>query len=140
MAVARLKPEEAAPIIDEWTRTVNILADDVESWARERGWMVKRSEEEIREVSIGHYVAPTLAILPPDREGFNLVLQPAARDAYQSQGRVDLYAYPTMYRVTLERRTLDSPWVVWTDSGIAWPNPWNQETFFDLAERLLAAR
>jgi hypothetical protein len=52
-------------------------------------------------------------------------------------GRVDLYAWPTLFRVMLLRSPQDETWAIRTDSGLRWPNPWSEETFAQLALGLL---
>jgi len=68
-------------------------------------------------------------------------LEPIARGTVGAQGRVDLYAWPSLFRVMLlhKPRGKDRPleWVVRTESGLDWPQAWSRETFLTLADGLL---
>src|SRR5437588_12250590 len=87
---------------EEWVDAVCRLVDDVEGWAAEKGWKTRRVEREINEQAIGRYTVPGLEIdVPEYREG--AVLQPIARVVSGGAGRVDLSAWPTMWRVLLMR-------------------------------------
>jgi hypothetical protein len=131
----KLKPAEAAQIRDEWLGAVEALRQQVREWAEQQGWMVNQTEREIEEYDLGTYKVPVLEIDTPQGE---LVLEPIAQNVLGATGRVDLYAYPTHFRVMLLRR--DGPgWVVRTDSGLNWPHPWGQATFVELAEGLVGA-
>ena len=66
------------------------------------------------------------------------MFRPIGWNTLGSKGRIDLYAWPTLYRVMPLRRSDDS-WVVRTESGIDWPHPWGKETFVELARGLVKA-
>ena len=130
---------------DDWERHTALLADEVQAWARQeesaRGWRVEREEKELAEEVVGGwYHVPVLTIHAPQG---NLILEPIARGTVGAQGRVDLYAWPSMFRVMLlhKPRGKDRPleWGVRTESGLDWPQPWSRETFLVLAEGLLKA-
>lgn len=142
-----LTDEQAADVRRDWERDTAALADDVQAWAEAagRGWRVERTEREVIEESIGgSYRVPVVTIRAGEYS--ELVLEPAARallSFQKGQGRVDLYAYPSMYRVMLMHREVGKgrplEWVVRTSSGLDWPQPWDRETFLRLADGLLAA-
>ncbi len=121
-----------------------MLADEVQAWAGQeaaRGWRVEREEKELAEEVVGGaYRVPVVTIIAPQGR---LVLEPIARGTVGAQGRVDLYAWPSLFRVMLlhKPRGKDKPieWVVRTDSGLDWPQPWSRETFLALADGLLNA-
>lgn len=122
-----------------------LLADEVQTWAEqeaaERNWRVTREQKELAEEVVGGvYHVPVVTIHALQGR---LVLEPIARGVLGAQGRVDLYAWPSLFRVMLlhKPRGKDKPmkWVVRTDSGLDWPQPWNRETFLTLAEGLLNA-
>lgn len=46
----------------EWVARVHALADQVANWCEAEGWQVERSEETIREDSLGRYNVPVLRI------------------------------------------------------------------------------
>ena len=128
-----------------WERHTRRLADDVQDWIRQtaedHGWRVERSELELSEEVVGGaYVVPVVTVYAPQGR---LILEPIARGTVGAQGRVDLYAWPSLFRVMLlhKPRGKDRPleWVVRTESGLDWPLPWNRETFLALAEGLLNA-
>jgi|SRR5579884_313616 len=136
MDTMRLDQASIAEIIPEWLDAINRLFADVAGWAQEQNWTVASSTTEISEESLGKYTAPVLTI---DAQNGRLVLEPIARIVIGGKGRIDLYAWPTLYRVMLLRRSKDTVWVVRTDSGLAWPNPWGRETFISIANGLLEA-
>src|SRR5262245_60987596 len=118
--VPKLSPEVKARLRDEWLQVVAALARDVRGWAEKKGWTVTEEPREINEERLGIYQAPALQIDTPNGQ---VILEPIARDVAGADGRVDLYAWPTHFRVKLLRRA-DGIWYVRTDSGINWPHPW----------------
>ena len=118
-----------------WLIAVNQVLDDVEEWVgQEREWNISRDETEIDEEALGGtYKAPVLQIGTPQG---HIILEPIARAVLGAQGRIDLYAWPSLFRVMLLLQE-DQSWVVQTDSGIDWPHPWRKETFFELVKGLL---
>jgi hypothetical protein len=131
----KLKPAEAARIKDEWLRAVEALGGEVRGWAENKGWSVEQSEREVTEEQPGTYTVPVLEIETPRGQ---VVLEPKGQDLIGARGRVDLYAWPSLYRVMLLRRP-GQDWVVRTESGLNWPHPWEQATFVEIAEGLLGA-
>ncbi len=128
---------------DNWERNTALLAEDIEAWASSagRGWRVEREQKELSEEVVGGaYLVPVVTIHAPEGR---LILEPVARGVLGAQGRVDLYAWPSLFRVMLLHKPLGKDrglaWVVRTESGIDWPQPWNRETFLTLAEGLLNA-
>jgi|GEM_PF-632307 len=126
-----------------WERSTLMLADEVQSWAEQeaaaRGWRVEREEKELAEEVVGGaYRVPVVTINAPQGR---LILEPIARGTVGAQGRVDLYAWPSLFRVMLlhKPRGKDRPleWVVRTESGLDWPQAWSRETFLTLADGLL---
>jgi hypothetical protein len=67
------------------------------------------------------------------------VLESIARNVRGSDGRVDLYAYPTLFRVRLLYYESNQTWIVRTDLGLDWPHPWSEETFVELVNGLIGA-
>lgn len=121
-------------VLNEWTVTLDRLLADVESWAKAEGWKVDTTDKQIQERELGHYSARVLSIeMPSGRVHF----EPIARGIPYADGRVDLYAWPSMHCVRLFRR--DGKWSIRTDSGIDWPKEWGQATFVELAQLLAAA-
>ena len=131
----KLKPAEAARLREEWLGAIDALREQVRGWAEAQGWQVDQSEREVLEEQIGAYNVPVLEIETPRGQ---VVLEPKGQDLVGARGRVDLYAWPTLYRVMLLRKP-GQDWVVRTESGLNWPHPWEQATFVELAEGLLGA-
>src|SRR5437667_10843391 len=130
-----LKPAEAARAKDEWLRIVDGLRRQVREWAEAQGWAVEQSEREADDAYIGRYNVPVLEITTP---GGEVVLEPVGTDVLGARGRVDLYAWPSHYRVMLLHKN-GSDWVILTESGLKWPQPWEKATFVSIAEELAAA-
>ena len=128
-------PAEAARLREEWLGAIEALREQVRGWAEAQGWQVDQSEREVLEEQIGTYKVPVLEIDTPRGQ---VVLEPKGQDLVGARGRVDLYAWPTLYRVMLLRKP-GQDWVVRTESGLNWPHPWEQATFVELAEGLLGA-
>jgi hypothetical protein len=135
MKTMKLKPAEAARAKDEWLQAVGELEQQVRQWAEAQGWTVEQSEREVDDAYIGTYKAPVLEISTPQG---NVHLEPIGIDVPGARGRVDLRAWPSLYRVMLMRKP-DQRWVVRTESGINWPHPWGVGTFVELTEGLLGA-
>jgi hypothetical protein len=131
--VPKLSPAERAQLRSEWLKVVDALAHQVRGWAAKKGWSVTDEQREVNEERLGVYQVPVLQIDTPRGQ---VILEPIARDVAGADGRVDLYAWPTHFRVKL-LRSGDESWYVRTDSGINWPHPWREETFVELAEGLL---
>lgn len=130
---------------DNWERNTALLADEVQAWTEQealvRGWRVEREQKELAEEVVGGtYRVPVVTIHAPQGR---LILEPVARGVLGAQGRVDLYAWPSLFRVILLHKPVGKDrglvWVVRTESGLDWPQPWGRETFLTLAEGLLNA-
>lgn len=51
-----------------------------------------------------------------------------------ADGRVDIYAFPSMTRMLLAR--VDGRWVLKTDAGVPWPCKWGPAAFDELVGAL----
>lgn len=120
----------------EWVRDVNALIDQARAWASQQGWPTTLDTVTRTETGVGTYTVPVLTAEVP---GGRLILEPIAHRTPELNGRVDLYAYPTLARMLLLRdpETVPTPWVIRTSDGVSWPQPWSQETFYHLAKGLL---
>lgn len=134
MATIAQKPQNWQKDRERWQILLEQLASQVEIWAKDRGWSVKRDQKQISEAHLGTYDAPALTILATSGE---VHLDPIARYAVNCDGRVDLLAWPSLNRMLLVRD--GTKWKLVTDSGIDWPQEWNKKTFASLVERLHAA-
>lgn len=135
MSVQNLSKPDIAGVREEWLNVIETAFRDVEAWAAKYGWRTERSQTTVREDLLDAYDAPMLTI---ETERGQVILEPIARMVYGANGRIDFYAYPSLYRVKLLWETEEEPgWAVRTDSGIDWPNPWGKKTFHELALALL---
>ena len=120
----------------QWIQTVRSFCDEVTQWSSAQGWRVVPEEMKLTEELLGTYPVPTLNI--QTKHGA-VVVEPVARVVMGALGRIDLYAYPTLFRVMLLRSTKDDRWRIRTDSGIFLRQPWNERTFLDLVTDLTGA-
>ena len=140
MPITRLSPQEAQREIADWTASVDALFQQVHQWVQEdrpKEWQVNFSTAEVTEESLGHYVTKVMEI---SAHHGRLILGPIGLDVFGARGRIDFYAWPSLYRVMLLRSfDPDENWIIRTESGIDWPNPWDKNTFLAIAEQLLSA-
>lgn len=127
----------SAPSLDEWLRLVGGLEGGITAWCEGQGWAITRSEADVRDARphYGSYVIPVLSVETPDGR---LFVEPTAH-ALDGTGLVQLYAWPTLFRVRLLYRGGVAGWEILTDSGIPWHEDWNEKTFLLLAHDLLNA-
>lgn len=116
---------------NQWLRALDALTQQVARWATSRNWDVIREEVTRTEGDLGTYPVTTLTIESPSGR---IVIEPVARYAVACDGRVDVYAWPTYNRLMLRRK--GDAWELATDSGVRWPQAWNEETFVELASAL----
>lgn len=128
----RAKVETA--LREEWLHTVLDLKNQIKIWAsQEEGWTFTRHEErEVDEVPLGTYTVEVWRLETPQGE---VRLEPVARN-FPGHGIVELYAWPTAYRVRLIQAQ-DDQWRVLTDSGIYLHQPWDREHFKTLVQDLM---
>ena len=161
MITLEKNPTDASAMRSEWLRAIDDLYQDVEGWAKDwlaelgwnssYGWDVLRTTTEVEDdFSNSRYVAPVLEInalthllwLPPERRMVpeqKLVFTPIFLNLGTGTGWLDLTAWPTHYRVRFQHDLGQDDWIIKTDSGLKWPNPWGRDTFVELAEGLLEA-
>jgi hypothetical protein len=119
-----------------WIETVQAFCDELAGWSENQGWTVTRSVKELREEGLGAYAVPMLTIQAPRG---TVKVDPVGREVLGAVGRIDLYAYPTLFRVMLLRSGKDGRWRILTDSGIYLKQPWNETTFAELVTDLTVA-
>ena len=117
-----------------WIGVVERLVGQVEAWAKERHWSVRRDPKRVHESRLGDYTVPFLSILTPSGQ---VHLDPVGRHVAGGDGRVDLLAWPSLTRMLLIRS--GDRWVLKTDSGVLWPEGWGKQSFERLVEALNAA-
>lgn len=124
---------------DEWVERVGALIDQLAAWSEAFGWKVERTEEQLREKLLGTYPAPSARIrLPASQPGpeRTLLVTPIGLHIVGGDGRVDLEGYPTLSRVMLIG--IPRGWKVMTDSNVPLRITWDQKSFRQLAEDLVA--
>ena len=138
MPITKLSPREAQEAIQEWKAAVHTLFQEVQQWAAEErpDWQIESSSADVIEASSGSYVIPVLEI--SNLTG-RLILEPVGRDVIGAKGRIDLYAWPSLYRVMLLRSFVGDEWVIRTESGIDWPQFWGKTSFLTIADQLMSA-
>ena len=140
MPITKLSPSDAQKEIQEWTTAVETLFEQVQNWIaedRSKDWQVSFSTADVTEEFLGRYVTRVMEI---SANNGRLVLEPVGRDVIGAKGRIDLYAWPSLYRVMLLRSfDREKDWVIRTESGIDWPLAWGKDSFLAIAEQLLSA-
>ena len=122
---------------DDWLRTIQQLQDQIKTWVyMEAGWSTEWGESrKIEEETLDFYTVTDIHILTPSGK---LILEPIARNS-PGRGIVELFAWPTLYRVRLLQDNDWGGWRVRTDSGIYLRQEWNRNNFITLANDLLTA-
>src|SRR5688572_18988847 len=96
----RISKQQTETEREDWRRAVIELMEQVRSWATSRGWLVTELTQSVTDDSTGTYEVPMLEV---ETTKGRVVLEPIGRDILGVDGRVDLYAWPTHYRVMLLR-------------------------------------
>lgn len=122
---------------DEWMRALMTLEQELIAWSGAEGWQILSSLKSITEAATGQYLAPELVIETPGGE--RLLVEVKGRGPVEAAGRVQISAWPTLFRVVLLHKQGQDGWVIRTDSGVPIRQPWNRETFIMLANDLLNA-
>lgn len=117
----------------DWVDLVTDLCADVKHWAEEKGWGVLSEDKNHKEGNMESYSVPDMMLVHP--KGYLRVF-PVARNIVGGEGRVDIEAYPALNRLMLIFE--GGKWVLYTDSGIPWPNAWSKEAFYEIVEKLQA--
>src|SRR6202046_5436336 len=87
---ARLEIDSAA-VKSEWLNRLDILVDEIKSWAQTSGWRTRRIDKTITESRLGTYKVPVLLM---EKDTVEVVLNPVARFVPGASGAVDLYVAP----------------------------------------------
>lgn len=119
---------------NRWVASVQAVVDQAHSWAQANGWQASEKAVTLTEDGIGTYVVPVLTVDTPMGK---VVVEPIARWSSPGEGRIDVYGWPSLNRLMLIRRK--GGWSLLTEAGMEWRQPWNQQTFLDLASNLNAA-
>jgi hypothetical protein len=121
--------------LDEWTRIMQTLEEDITRWSQEQGWQVNLREAGFMQDYPREFIPRTLTITTPKGR---LMLETPDHES-DGRGRAKLYAWPTLYRVWLRHSEPHNTWEIWTDSGIPIRLAWEAKTFITLANDLLDA-
>lgn len=117
----------------EWQKSIKDLVGDIRLWAENNKWIVVQHDKSITEDHLGTYQVPELNIKIP---GGHLIVEPIGRNIIGAEGRVDIYAFPSLQRMLLVRE--HNHWSVKTSDFINWPLSWDKNTFTDLAKNLIS--
>jgi hypothetical protein len=122
--------------LKRWVQDLKDFCRDVERWSSACGWKVAWKELDLQEESLGSYTVPLLIIQTAHGAVF---VEPVGHTVMGATGRIDLYAYPSLFRVMLLRSASNGQWRIRTDSGIFLRQPWNEDAFRTLVEDLTGA-
>ena len=128
-AFDRLKAAVQKVIRDEWRNAATRLTENIELWAKEYGWVIRREQKKLKELLIGDYELDQLYM---HAEGSLYILDPLARFIPGGLGAFDLSIQPSFY-ITSIYRHMDNVWYVHLDVGqglhAAKKEPLTKETF-----------
>ena len=127
-------PHSNSDELRRWTEAVRTLMGQAEEWAKKQGWRAVAQPIQLTEEGLGSYEVPLLTIETPSGK---IVLEPVAMRASPGEGRVDVYAWPSLNRLMLVRN--HETWELLTEAGVRWPQPWEPATLSYLASNLNAA-
>ncbi|MGI4789704.1 MAG: hypothetical protein ACRYFS_12735 [Janthinobacterium lividum] len=139
MPITMLSPKDAQRAINEWTTAAETLLQEVQAWITEdkaTEWQISFSSADVTEESLGNYSTRVMEITAAEGR---LILEPVGLDVIGAKGRIDLYAWPSLYRVMLLRNSSEESWTIRTESGIDWPQPWGKTSFLTVTEQLMSA-
>jgi hypothetical protein len=117
----------------QWLARIETVINQIETWAIAQGWATARSDRSIEERPLGTYTVPVLRVRLPSGE---VHVIPVALQIINADGRIDIEAFPSLNRVKLIGR--GDRWEIYTDSNVPLRQPWNAETFAQLARDLTA--
>ncbi|MGO8671813.1 MAG: hypothetical protein ACLQVD_10660 [Capsulimonadaceae bacterium] len=127
----------AKELVSEWQRAIEGLFAGIDQWSQAASWSTERSDVQKEERPLGSYSVPVLTVSNPNG---TVYFEPVARFVSGGSGSVEMYAWPSLYRVRLIRGDDKSEWRILTDSGIFLRQDWNNETFLTLVNDLLSAQ
>jgi hypothetical protein len=137
METVVFSPSQRDDIIKEWKQSVDLLLDQIASWAQqEPEWKIERQDKKVTEEALGTYNIDSLIITTPEGR---MHIDPIARIVFGGRGTVEMFAWPSLFRVRLLRGRTEGEWKVLTDSGFTLRQEWNRDNFVNLAKDLLGA-
>lgn len=118
-------------MVHEWQQQLDALLGNIEAWAESRNWHVHSASTTRSEEGLGAYETRVLTIQSPEGR---LIVDPIGRKIAGADGRVDVYAWPSLNRVVLLAD--HGAWRIRTESGVDWPKKWGRKTFLEIADQL----
>lgn len=112
-------------IAPEWTFAVEKVVDEVEQWAKDREWHVRRDSKMVTDTLLGTYSLPRLTIRTEDHQ---FILEPITRFAPGSSGVVDILSVPSLYSVPITRDE-QNQWRLRTPDNLSRRQPFDSRTF-----------
>lgn len=122
---------------EQWLQSLKELVGEVSGWAMQQtGWHIdSEAAQSVSEEALGTYDVPVLTIHTPEGR---LILEPIARN-FPGSRIVELYAWPSLFRVRLLQDQPGAEWEARIDSWYVVPQQWNRESFVQIAHSLLGA-
>ena len=120
--------------LEQWLKLLDTLFNDITAWVNAEQWPLGEQHTTIQEEGLGQYQVRVLNIKTPN--GI-LIVEPIAHSVIGAQGRVDLYAFPSLNRARM--LWTGKKWIVRTDSDAQLRQTWCKKTFIDLAQDLTKA-
>ncbi len=135
MTTQMLAAKTEKALREQWLQSLKELVGEVSGWAiQQKGWHVEsEAAQSVSEEALGTYDVPVLTIHTPEGR---LILEPIARN-FPGSGIVELYAWPSLFRVRLLQDQPGDEWEVRIDSWYVVPQQWNRESFVQIAHSLL---
>ncbi len=129
----RLSTQNRAQERKAWIAEVNRLASDVEKWANDNEWSVRRETKDVIEDELGKYHLPVLTIQASrGRVYFN----PIARYLVGADGRIEMHASPSFAQVVLLK--VGGTWHFMNEDLIDLKKTWSEQSFRQIVADLLS--
>ena len=125
----------AQAAIMEWQGALDRLFLDIEKWAQELNWAVRRDPKRVAESFLGEYEAPRLLVHTTDNKRY--FLDPVARLVVGGTGRVEMCLMPSYDSAAVVR--IVGTWYVLPERAGERRRRWSRQTFLDVASRLASA-
>jgi hypothetical protein len=120
-------PEWEAP---DWRQSIEELRELLSRWVADLGWTV-----DVRLIPGTQKPVSDLTIRTPDGEIDIDIKTPWNEDG---PSRIEVRSYPNLRRIRLVRKKGEASWRILTDSGVYIHKPFDQKTFLEVVEDLLA--
>ena len=125
-------PPDNPQRLREWRDAIEELIDQITRWCNELDWLVERKEGKVlHEDLTGEYSVPVLWIQTPRGR---VIVEPVALYLVGVEGRVDIYAWPSLAKVILV--DFDQGWRILTEDRVELDQPWSREVFEQVVKGL----